>query len=165
MRHKNLEMNYEDIKQALGDLINECTQENFCKGYDPISSVIDNLEIKVLNDLELNVGRYNKVEIGTDESYAIMDLLYNLKPGDPYYETEFALDFYGNIFHYSKLYEDLFNGFEEDLVEQRSGYLDFDYHYLLDYFIMLLYPIEEDIQVQACLDLVEDDWGIFEDED
>lgn len=38
-------MKYEDLKQELGDLIQDCTIENFIKGYDPIGSVFDNLEI------------------------------------------------------------------------------------------------------------------------
>jgi hypothetical protein len=158
-------MKYEDLKEALGELIHQCTYENFCMGYDPIIDLISNEEKKVLNDLELNFSNFNSIKIGTQESYELMDFLYYLNPGDPYYMTMFTLDFYGNLFFYSKFEEDLFNGFGKNELEQRTGFLDFDYHYLLDIFIMSNYTIEEDNEIQACLDLVEDEWGIFEDED
>ena len=158
-------MKYEDLKEALGELIHQCTYENFCLGYDPIIDLISNEEKKVLNDLELNFSNFNSIKIGTQESYVLMDFLSDLKPGDPYYKEQFSLDFYGNVFFYSKFYEDLFNGFGKNEIEQRTGFLDFDYHYLLDNFIMNIYVIEEENEIQACLEKVEDDWGIFEDED
>ena len=38
-------MTLELIKQELGDLINHCTNENFKKGYDPLTDLIDNLDV------------------------------------------------------------------------------------------------------------------------
>lgn len=38
-------MKYEQLKQEVGELIRDCTNENFIKGYDPIIDVIDNVEI------------------------------------------------------------------------------------------------------------------------
>ncbi len=37
-------MKIEDLKQEVGDLIHECSYENFCKGYDPISDFINECE-------------------------------------------------------------------------------------------------------------------------
>jgi hypothetical protein len=164
MQQKNKKMNYKDLKQELGVLIHESTYENFYKGYDPISDLISDKEEMVIDVFELNIDRINSIKIGSSESYEIMNFLIDLKPGDPYYKKTISLDFYGNVFFYSKYHEDLFNDFGKKQVEQRTGFLDFTYHYLLDDFIMTIYPFEEENEIQACLDLVEDDWGIFEDE-
>jgi hypothetical protein len=37
-------MNTVQLREELGELINHCTNENFEKGYDPISDIIDNSE-------------------------------------------------------------------------------------------------------------------------
>ena len=53
-------MKYEHLKQGLGVLINECTYENFCKGYDPIENIIIEAEYK---------SEYTLIEEKEDEEY------------------------------------------------------------------------------------------------
>lgn len=104
------------------------------------------------------------IKIGTSNGNEMMHYINQLKPGDPNYESMFSLDFYGNIFFYSKFHEDLFYVFDENNLKTQSGFLDFDYHYLLDLFIMNICQNEEDNEIDKCLELVEDDWGVFENE-
>ncbi len=163
MRHKNLEMNYEDIKQALGDLINECTQENFCKGYDPISDFILDKEGINFEEFENKLYHIDKLEAYSNEYYEIMSLLNNLKPGDAFYKKVFLVDYYGELSYYSKFHEDLFENFRKKEVKPSGGF--FKNNYTLDDFIMNFDSIEDEDKIQDCLYLVEDDWGIFEDED
>ena len=39
-------MNYENLNQELGELIHQCTEENYLKGYDPIGDFINEAEYK-----------------------------------------------------------------------------------------------------------------------
>lgn len=157
-------MKHEDLKKEIGNLIQHCTYENFCKGYDPIIDYISNEEKMILNDLELDVENDNMIKIGTKESYELINFLSYLKPEDPYYKTNFILDFNGNIFYYSRFYEDLFNDFSKSEFKKRYDFLDYNYYYLLDLYILNTSVIEEDLELDKLIQLSEDDFGVFEDE-
>ena len=161
MWHKNLEMNYENIKLELGDLINECTHENFYKGYDPFGDLISNKEEIDYDDFENKLYYIDTLEAYSKEYNEIMSLLDNLKPGDKFYKKVFILDLYGELFYYSKFHEDLFKDSRKKEVGPNDRIL-VD-HYSLDDFIMNFDSIEDEDKIQDCLYLVEDDWGIFED--
>lgn len=129
-------MTSKKLKALLGDLIQECTDENFKLGHNPIVDLIDNLE---LDGMESDCG---KKDWETEERQAwnlsLLEELTHLKPEDPRYEQVFFIDYYSNGFYYCTKDDEAF--WEEwktwDKTIFKSRELRFWYYYFLNRKIM-----------------------------
>ena len=97
-------MSIEQIKELLGDKIYQCTDENFKIGYDPITEIIDQLEI----EQELSFDDVKTCEDYWEETEEFLLEMELLNPTDENYSTIYNIDFYGNGFYYSKEAADTF---------------------------------------------------------
>ena len=127
------------IKQQLVDLINQMTPENFEKGYDPITDLIDNYESRSSDAWFHNIddefpGR-NSIKEDYEEDYegGFPD---TMSKDNVDYETIFSIHFCGNVFYYSQKHYDDFSIIWDtwDKSPYRGRYNWF--YYFLDSYIM-----------------------------
>jgi hypothetical protein len=138
-------MKYEDLKEELGDLIHECTFENFDNGYDPISDLIDDFENinDIPHDLLLEIEENAPWDLTEDFLYSMA----RIKSTDSNYKKIYLIDFYCNGFYYSKEEDDLFS--EEwkhwDHKLLQGGKTRSWYYYFIHRHIMHKYEIDSSI--------------------
>lgn len=99
-------MKSEYLKKELGELIQQCTEENFKNGYDPITELID--EYESTNDISplqlLDIEDNSEFDLTED----FLERMINVKKGDEDYTKIYCIDFYCNGFYYSKEEDDIF---------------------------------------------------------
>ena len=94
------------LKEELGELIQQCTDENFKNGYDPIAELID--EYESTNDISplqlLDIEDNSEFDLTED----FLERMIDVKKGDEDYTKIYCMDFYCNGFYYSKEEDDKF---------------------------------------------------------
>ena len=138
-------MKPELIKELLGLNLQHCTNENFKNGYDPISELIDDYENK--NDIPMNILFEIEEYAPWDVTEDFLDSMVDVKKGDENYTKIYSIDFYCNVFYYSKEEDDLF--WEEwkhwDGRLLSGGKTRKWYYYFLDRRIMHKYEMDSTI--------------------
>ena len=97
-------MDAEQIKQQLGELMADVSEENFRKGYDPISEYISHVEA----ENETYVKTEKMIEDYYEEFCKIIDYASKLDFRSIDYERIYYLDCFGQFWYYSKKFDDLY---------------------------------------------------------
>lgn len=178
-------MKYEDLKEELGDLIHECTQKKFEKGFDPIGETIDDYETNnSLCSLEQDKIEYPKIEMNHEsdleyiweKTILFLEEMRHVTKGCKCYSQIYLMDYFSNSFFYSKEVAeeilDFWNDFKNSDLD--GGKSKLWYYYFINREITNRYKKNKHLldkyiivdNIDFVYDQpVEDDWGIFEDED
>ena len=105
---------------------------------------------------ELNKKQSLTINVDTPEGLDLLENLYGLTSEDQHYETIFFLDFYGNIFYYSKMMDDSQRNYYLSNGMTSIGFADFDYHYYLELCFQAQMVAEEELLLDQCINSLEE---------
>ena len=105
---------------------------------------------------ELNKKQSLTINVDTPEGLDLLENLYGLTSEDQHYETIFFLDFYGNIFYYSKMMDDSQRNYYLSNWMTSIGFADFDYHYYLELCFQAQMLAEEELLLDQCINSLEE---------
>jgi hypothetical protein len=105
---------------------------------------------------ELNKKQRLIINVDTPEGLDLLENLYGLTSEDQHYETIFFLDFYGNIFYYSKMMDDSQRNYYLSNGMTSIGFADLDYHYYLELCFQAQMRAEEELLLDQCINSLEE---------
>lgn len=105
---------------------------------------------------ELNHKQSLTINVDTPEGLDLLENLYGLTSEDQHYETIFFLDFYGNMFYYSKMMDDSQRNYYLSNGMKSIGFADIDYHYYLELCFQAQILAEEELLLDKCINSLEE---------
>ena len=156
-------MSTKQTKQVQDNLTPDFGIKNNENGYDPIEDFISNLESNLLNDLELDSN--DLIRPYSQKGREIIELITNLNYGDPYYDTVFLIDIYGNSFWYSKMHEDKFMQDYYNYSLPKNGEFDYDYFYAIELGIEFEFANIEKNEIDQCSSFLDEGLCPYIDDD
>lgn len=105
---------------------------------------------------ELNKKQSLTINLDTPEGLDLLEKIYGLTSENQHYETIFFLDFYGNIFYYSKMMDDRQRNYYLSNGLTSIGFADFDYHYYLELCFQAQMFAEEELLLDKCINSLEE---------